>query len=191
MKQEMLAQANQTEIDSYLLEAFTFINASENYFGEELYRLILNEFKKLDHLIQQMDPNQPEAIENFYIFDPSIAHEIFKLAIVKFQEEEISLAIFVLLTLLNPENDEFWYRQGIAAQKIEKYDLALKAYEEALTINPDLIGAKLFLVECYLENGSIEKAKSQFAEAKLLTENTGTDEMWISFIKEIENITKW
>ncbi len=200
IRQEMLAKMKASEEDGYLSEAFNFINSNgEQYLGQEFYPEVVSELERIDDLIEKMDPGQefPEKMQSFYNFNEHIAEEISKLAILKFHEEEYktSLSLLVLLATLFPENNDYWYKLGIAAQKCEQYDLALRAYGEALQLKPDHIGVKLFSVECYLEKDLVEEAKSQLREAKKLAEKLEgegeVDEMWISFMKELEIITGW
>ncbi len=193
-----LEKLKATEEDIFLLEAFNFIKLNESqYFDDESHKEILEEFKKLEELIEKMNPTDhfPEEIHSFFNFDVNIGDKISLIAIQLFQEENyrMSVSLFILLTTFLPENYEFLFRLGIAAQKCELYDLALKAYSEALKIDEELIGAKLFLVECYLEKNLIEEAKLQLIEAKqlVLKSESEVDEMWINFIKELENITGW
>ena len=50
---------------------------------------------------------------------------------------------------------------GYSNRKLENYDVALKYYQHALSINPEHKGANEYLGELYLETGEIDKAKQQ------------------------------
>ena len=52
---------------------------------------------------------------------------------------------------------------GYSNRKLENYDVALKYYQHALSINPEHKGANEYLGELYLETGEIDKAKQQLA----------------------------
>jgi tetratricopeptide (TPR) repeat protein len=50
---------------------------------------------------------------------------------------------------------------GYSNRKLENYDVALKYYQHALSINPEHKGANEYLGELYLETGEIDKAKQR------------------------------
>ncbi|MFQ3187987.1 MAG: tetratricopeptide (TPR) repeat protein [Gammaproteobacteria bacterium] len=52
---------------------------------------------------------------------------------------------------------------GYSNRKLENYDVALKYYQHALSINPEHKGANEYLGELYLETGEIDKAKQRLA----------------------------
>lgn len=89
-----------------------------------------------------------------------------------------SLALFTLLTTLSPENAEYWYRAGISAEAQEHYDLAIKLYQSTITLNPDLIGPKIFLIDCYLEGKKLNEAENAYNLAKTQSESEGIDSAW-------------
>ncbi len=95
-----------------------------------------------------------------------------------------SMAIFVLLTTLVPENAGYWYKAGIAADKLEQYDLAIKFYSAAAALAPELIGPKAFLVDCYLESKEINEAE---AAHKLAIECDNKESEWSDFLSKLES----
>jgi tetratricopeptide (TPR) repeat protein len=52
---------------------------------------------------------------------------------------------------------------GYSNRKLENYDVALKYYQHALSINPKHKGANEYLGELYLETGEIDMAKQRLA----------------------------
>lgn len=196
IRHTLMTQMKSSEIDPYLSEAFNFLQTNgTQYLDGEHYRAMLEQFDSIDELIEKMNFEQDmsEDVGEFFNFDSNVAESILDIAVIKFQDEEYrtSLSLLVLLSLLNPEYYDIWFRQGISAQKCENYDLALKAYQKALQLKPDLIGAILFSVDCYLEKDLPEDAKSELLRAKLLSEEVEVDEKWLSFLKDLEDTTGW
>lgn len=162
-----------------------------HYMDNEIYMKLLNEFISIDETIDNLDLNADltdDLQKTFNISDP-VMEVILQMAKAKFQEEEYrnSLALFSLLTTLKPSSGDYWFRLGIAAQKSGDIALALRAYETAIELNPDLIGARLFSIECYLHNKDKEAAAKMLQEVKEVTANVELDEMWGDFLKKIEN----
>ena len=50
---------------------------------------------------------------------------------------------------------------GYSNRKLENYEVALKYYQHALSIDPEHKGANEYLGELYLETGEIDKAKQR------------------------------
>jgi tetratricopeptide (TPR) repeat protein len=50
---------------------------------------------------------------------------------------------------------------GYSHRKLQKYNLALKHYQQALDIKPDHRGANEYLGEWYLETGQLDKAEER------------------------------
>jgi tetratricopeptide (TPR) repeat protein len=57
----------------------------------------------------------------------------------------------------------FWL--GHALHSLERYDEAASAYRRVISRNPDFFYAHLFLAAVYAQQGRIEEAKSEAAEA--------------------------
>ncbi len=72
--------------------------------------------------------------------------------------------------LPNPE-DDLLATAGKAIQQGD-YAGALPAAKEALGLNPDNVNAKYMLIDCYIETGSIDVAKSLIEEIKLVDQDS-------------------
>lgn len=168
------------EFEQYIPEAIRLLKSEGSL-------ALLDAFSRMNEKIESLDPNidfTDDLMELFQLEEKQL-DEIDAIGVRKFKEEDFSKALncFILLTSLNPNREDYWYHEGIAAQKQSKYRLALKCYASALSINPDLIGCFLFSSQCYLEKGEIEKAKESFESAKLLeTEISG----WEDLISKIQ-----
>lgn len=60
-----------------------------------------------------------------------------------------------------PKNADVQNLLGYSHRKLQKYDLALKYYQQALAIMPDHRGANEYLGELYLETGQLDKAEER------------------------------
>jgi tetratricopeptide (TPR) repeat protein len=140
------------------------------------------------HLSDTTDKNLQELTQ---ISDDSMKSMV-TIAIAKFTEErfEDSLALFSLLSILNPAYSEYWFRMGIAAQKCQNYELASRAYEAATQLDPKLIGARLFASECFTERQMPDQARAEIAAAKKIAEENPVDQMWLDLLQSLESTLK-
>lgn len=79
-------------------------------------------------------------------------------------------AIPMLQALLekDDENADAWNLLGFSYRKSDKLDLAWDAYERALTIEPNHLGANEYLGELYIRQGNLEQARAQAAKLEIL-----------------------
>lgn len=164
---------------------FLLLHGGE-YLDEEKFQEMNVQFQQMRSDLEKMDVKGdiPDNLQIFFQLSDSFLDSIFKIGQTKFKEGdyEQSQACFALLNLFSPQNYDYHYRAGIAAQKTEQYDLALKSYAEVLLLNPEHIGAKLFSAECYFALDQPEKAKDQIEEAK----NIEGAEGWTDLITSLE-----
>jgi len=76
--------------------------------------------------------------------------------------------LLVQLTLDEPGNADAWNLLGYSNRKLGVMDAAAVAYETALTLNPEHLGALEYQGEMYVETGMIDKAKANLATLKAL-----------------------
>lgn len=114
------------------------------------------------------------------------------IALAKFKEGRFheSVALFSLLSVLNPGYSEYWFRLGIAAQKDGEYDLASRAYAATQSLDPNNIGAKLFAAECFLQRGLASDAKTELSEAEGMAKENKPDKMWLDLMIAIQDMLK-
>jgi tetratricopeptide (TPR) repeat protein len=60
-----------------------------------------------------------------------------------------------------PGNADAWNYLGFSNRKLKDFDQALNAYQKALAINPDHLGANEYLGELYLQTGDLENARER------------------------------
>lgn len=161
-----------------------------SYINGEIYLQLLNEFLSIDDTIDHLDlaADLSGDLQTIFNISDPVMEAILQMAIAKFQEEDYqdSLALLSLLTTLKSSSDDYWFRLGIAAQKSHKFELALKAYDIAIELNPELIGARLFSIECYLHKDDHETASTRLQAVKELTNTIELEEVWQKFLKNIE-----
>jgi tetratricopeptide (TPR) repeat protein len=58
---------------------------------------------------------------------------------------------------------EAWNLVGYASRKLGDYDKAFAAYDRCLTLKPDLLAAREYLGEAYLEKGQLDKSREQLS----------------------------
>jgi tetratricopeptide (TPR) repeat protein len=59
------------------------------------------------------------------------------------------------------QNADAWNYLGFSQRKLKKFDQALGAYQEALAIEPEHLGANEYLGELYLQTDNLAKAKER------------------------------
>ncbi len=193
IREEMKANLKMPEIEGYITAAFKALRSEgEHYLGAELYKEMIDEFDVIIPKLEVMDLSQPveENFQTLLNISDEVMTGIFGMAIEKYKEGDYStsLSIFTLLTTLDSGNSEYWYRLGIASQRFENYDMALKAYETSIELEPDLMEAYLFASECCLHKGDLEGAKVFFKKGKELADAQELDEVWSTLIKEIASV---
>ena len=83
---------------------------------------------------------------------------------------EYDKAIMDLKMVLDTDlqNADGWNMLGFAYRKSDQLDLAWDAYERALTIDPDHLGANEYIGELYLTQGNVEQANVQLQKLMVL-----------------------
>jgi tetratricopeptide (TPR) repeat protein len=191
--EELKEATSYTELSTYLIESLNLLRSQgQEYLDKEKFEELENVLSEIPKIIDQVDLNKEltESYQEILKFNDSVMESILKIAIAKFDEEKYAdmIALCTLLTTLSPNNYDYWFKLGIAAQKAQNYNLALRAYEAANDIHPDLIGAKLFSVECHIMEGHPEIAKKALEDATKIAETTEVEEGWRKLLTEVKTI---
>jgi tetratricopeptide (TPR) repeat protein len=103
---------------------------------------------------------------------------IAKVGIEDFNQSQYDdcMAVFILLATLRPDIADYWYRAGIAAHKVGLFEQAIKFYNAAWELDPSLVGALLFIIDCELNLNMLSDAESHYDKAKSLSETKEMDE---------------
>jgi tetratricopeptide (TPR) repeat protein len=109
-------------------------------------------------------------------------------AIAKYRAEQFDAAqsLLIFLTILQPDNFDYWYRLGIAAQHCGNFPLALRAYAVALKLNDELPGAHLFSAVCFLKLKLREAAVTSSREAEVIISRFGLDSSWSDMLAYVK-----
>lgn len=178
------------DLESYLPNAISLlISKGQHYLEHEAYTQMELELSKIPEMAERVDLSNEigDSFQSVFKIDDTVMQSILQIAIAKFREEkyEESFSLFVLLSSLSPGNFDYWLQLGVAAQKFQKLDLALRAYEMALDLNPDLIGAKLFMVECYIEKNLLQQATKALEEAKQMADRIQMEQVWSDLLQAL------
>lgn len=189
---ESFASAEFSRYFDTALEAL--INDGKQYLEAESYeKMTKNLLEALESLDQvELEQLLDEPLDKAIHLHSETISSIFKIAVAKYTEEQYktSFALFVLLTTLQNEDFDYWYRAGIAAQQCENYTFAVKAYDKAAALNPDLIGAHLFAAECHLKLHHKSQAEAEFEKAKALSKGHPLDTKWESVFNYVATLVK-
>jgi tetratricopeptide (TPR) repeat protein len=182
-----------SKLESYLSTSFRILHSKgEQHLDKVEFEQMEKELSQIPEILDRMDLKEELKVNFKTLFNlsDSVMGSILKIAIAEFDHEEYeeSLSIFCLLATLDSGNANYWLELGIASQKFHNYELALRSYEVAIGLNPKLIGAKLFSVECYLQINKPEEAKGALKEAKQLAETTEFEPEWLFLLQEISKI---
>lgn len=195
IRNEVKEAAHLPELSKLLEEAVGVIFLEgANYLNAEQNQQLITDFTNAStifssmHLSDSTDKNLQELTQ---ISDDSMKSMV-TIAIAKFVEErfEDSLALFSLLSILNPAYSEYWFRMGIAAQKCQNYELASRAFDAATQLDPKLIGARLFASECFVARQMPDQARAEIGAAKKIAEENEVDQMWLDLLQSLENEIK-
>jgi Tfp pilus assembly protein PilF len=78
----------------------------------------------------------------------------------------------------------------MAAHQNDQLDLALRSYHAAIELDPDLIGALLFMAEYYLRQGKQFEAKEVYQQAKAIEASKGTEAEWKELLLSMNAVLK-
>ena len=182
---EILAKYN---LETQILNAIQFLTYSgAEYLSKEHYQQMLRSFNLINDKLSKVDleQNLPDDIKEFLEVEETLLEAIYGIVENKFKEADYSTALscLALLSALDPLNINYWYSEGIVAQKCSLYPLALIAYSRALELDASLIGAWLFSSQCYLEEGQEENAKEALERGKNLNAH---EQGWGELILQLE-----
>lgn len=176
MKRARLKEQAREELDMSWLSphiefAFKILNNPINLkLDAEKHQSFIEEFlnvtSKLDSL--SLDDSSDNNFQNMLSISDNSMLVLWNTALNKYSEEDYksSLAIYALLSVLESDNQEYWLRVGIVAQKCEDYQTALKGYSNALSLNPNNLEARLLRADCYLKSNQRLAAENELQYAK-------------------------
>lgn len=191
LKEELKSSVKCLDFDINLGPAFeTLLKAKPPYIEENSYDEMMSQLSNISTYVDTIDFSQPieESFSNLFHISQTTMKTIFEIGLTKYNEEEFnsSLSIFYLLSTLDRDNADYWYRLGIVSLEIENLAQALQAFAFTLFINPDLLGARIFSAQCYLKLKEIDDAKAELAEIKKNSAKISSEPIWRELIANIE-----
>lgn len=159
------------------------------YLSKETCEKLMSDLSDVNESFEEIGI-QEASNSNLEGLTPDSMRAITEIALAKFEETryEDCLALFSFLSMLNPGDSEYWFRMGIAAQKNNNIDLALRAYAATLELDPHNIGARLFSAECFALKNLLDEAKIALASAKDIAKSGKIDQMWLNLIIAVESL---
>jgi len=195
LKKEMHEAAEQLDLNLDLAPALRILKEEgASYLDAAKFEEMDAQLDKMPTYLDQLDLTQPakESLCTSLHISDSTLKSINKVGVAKYDEGNLegSLSIFGLLATLDHDNENSLYRVGIAAAQLEKWDIALKAFTNAIKLSPEFLGARVFSAECHVRLGQINEAKEDIKEAKRLIEISKPDPIWVEVLTSIEEEAK-
>lgn len=182
------------ELTHQIQEALTVIcSEGQNYLSTKDYKKLMAEIRQSADILADLDlTNASTNFKDVLHFSDAGMDSIANIAVAKFDEGQFSscLALFTFLTLLMPDNSDYWFRAAIAAQHNLDDDLALKNYDIAIQLAPQLAGAHIFAVQCYLNKGLHAEAVEEFEKAKKIVNESHDAGPWKDLLVDVETLIK-
>lgn len=183
LKEEIKETLQMREVgESLSMGIFMIMQQGKNYLDLAAFTQVIDEFESaFDHLMKM---DSTAGIDKTFkelaaISDDTVGY-IEKMAIQKHKEKDFisSMRLFVLLTVLIPNNFMYWIRLGINHQEVRNFNDALKAYSRAFHLNAINIPNHVFMAECYLEMGDKINALQECELLKVLIETQEVESRW-------------
>lgn len=181
MREELTKEASLPELLSFVTSALkTLQQEKSTYLDKEHLDAMTHDFMQVDEALEKIPANDSptEDFQHLLQFSDLTMDSISTLAIAKFTENHFpeSLSLYILLATLVPENEEHWLRAGIMAYRCENYELAVRLFSSAITLEPLLLIPRVFSVDCYLKRNLPAEAEAAYVEAMKLSESVEMDE---------------
>jgi tetratricopeptide (TPR) repeat protein len=172
-----------TEVEQQIETAFTvLVREGKEALDAGEFEAMMNELSQIGEKMNAMSLDPPPEVnfQTLLSISEATMRSILKVAISKFANQQLdsALALFVFLTVLNPGHPEYWFRSGMVAHQNNKLDIALRSYQAAAELDPQLIGAPLLMAECYLRQDKKEEAKAAYAQAKAIAATNEVSADW-------------
>lgn len=167
-----------------------FKDEGQRYLSETEYAALLQEIKQMGFRLKSLDVKNldEERLKSVYDFSPECLNSILKIGVAKFNEGLLPecQSVLTFLTTIKADEPEYEYRLGLVAQKSGQYDIAVRAYEAATNLDPQLIEAHIFAAQCYLNIQQRDNAIKELDKAKNILKSTKVEQDWQEQISNIE-----
>lgn len=188
---EVRKAADLSEFGEHIQHAVEIIRSGERYLEKEAFiqlNLSLDEISRKIRLLD-LENFTEESLKNALAIPDEAAANILKIGIDKFSEGLLqdSLDVFSFLTLVCPDEPEYWYRLGLVAHKDEQHEIALRALHVASDLDKNFLEPHIFSTECYLDLKEYAEARQELNVAKDCLAHL-ENQSWAETISMLENL---
>lgn len=195
-KQEIINELLPPEVDESIKIAFEILlNEGDHYLPKEDYTSIVNLLKEINESFEKMNAFEvsPDlSVQESLKINEKNIESIFNVAVEKSKESKLddAMALFLLLSTLVPDDLDYLYRAGVAAQECEKLNLAISCHSTVCELAPDFLESRIFLILCYIKSDQYDKAELEFEILNKLKAETELEDAQTKAIVEIETLLK-
>lgn len=189
---EVRKEADLTEFGDHIEKGIYIIrNEGQKYLEKEEFDQLNVAIDEISRKIQALDLKNftEESLQNALSISDLAAGSILKIAVDKFSQGlyQNALNIFSFLTLVCPDEPEYWYRMGLVAHKDGQHELAVKAFQAASNLDKDFLEPHIFAAESHIDLKEYEEAQQELNEAKNC-QALLKDQSWDEGISILENL---
>ena len=195
MKQEIQNLLNFSDVDEKVNLALGICkNESGQFLSKEAYDSLLKNFSEVEEsaLLITSDQETQQNLKTLLKITDASCESLIRIANGLYQSNRYNecIAVLTLLISLESEVGDYWYRLGIVEQQCHNYELALKAYQTVIALEPSFFEAYIFAADCYLSQNLVSEAKAAYEEAKKLMDQGEADPTRKQLLEQLENMVK-
>lgn len=107
-----------------------------------------------------------KTMQDLFGFSNEVMLDFYKAAVTLYEERryEDSLAAFIFLSTVNPGVPCFWKGKGLCFEGLQKWDQALRAYDQAIMANPTNIDGYGVTIRFLLEQRKDPDAAAEWID---------------------------
>ena len=170
IEEEVRKSADLSEFLEHIHHGVKIIRSGERYLEKEAFNRLSLSLEEIDRKIRQLDLKNitDESLKNALSIPEGSAESLLKIGVDKFSEGLLKecFDVFSFLTLVCPDEPEYWYRMGLVALKDEQYELAIRSFHVASELDKGFLEPHIFSTECYLDLKDYINARHELNEAK-------------------------
>lgn len=190
LRQEMQKSLQMPELQQGITASFQILVAEgEEALESNEYEVMMAELMQIGDKIQVLPLVSivEQNLQSLLNISAATMKAIFKVATVQFVQGRLEncSALFTMLTALNPGHPEYWLRGGMAAHQSNNMDLALRSYQAAAEIDPQMAEVPLLMADCHLRLGDKDQAKVAFQQAKAIAASQELDPEWKELLQAL------
>ncbi|MBA3238364.1 MAG: hypothetical protein H0T62_08490 [Parachlamydiaceae bacterium] len=191
LRNEIKSQVESEELSRYLKIAIDSLIKDGSHCTEltEYEDMQVQFFEAIGYL-NELDVTKPmeENLQKILHISDSVMATAIKIAQYEYEENRLeeSLSIFAFLSLLNPEDPDYWYRLGIVTYQLQHFELALRAFTNATSLDISFIETRIYSAECYTRLNRLNEAKEELDKIHDLFDKSSIDPVLSEMIANIE-----